>query len=522
MNTLPLNFQFDQRDPATSLQTGMAPGLQVQSASVEGPFASDLRVAMTLQTNQVEGEGLPLAGDGLPVAETGDLDLSASLEVGLPGLELPEVSGEQVAPELLTAAPMTAADLAALETDSGLPPVSMLMAPTEGEAIITAGPTQSPAQEIQPVLPVQASAGAGNESAAFAAQTALDEIALRQSMTAGAATGATMTADEPAMMPGVEMNSQALAAGTSGAAMNATSLRRTISGIDQRPVAQNDTAELSGMNLLSEDGVVEVSELTQPLAKAAPQNAELTQRSLTRPVPEAALDSGARVIRSVAELSEMAGREASPDFRRDAMSIAAAERAAQADLLVPNADAGADSATELLNAPRTGTAIQAPSGTSLMTLTGSSDAAGRPTLTMNTAMGQPGFESEFASRVRWLVGQDANRAEIKLNPANLGSIEIRISTEEDKASVTIFAQNAATREIIEQSLPRLREALANSGLSLAEGHVSDQQFGHRDGGDRTSGAGNGAWGGEVADHDDESPAMAVNTRAPVGLVDTFI
>lgn len=88
--------------------------------------------------------------------------------------------------------------------------------------------------------------------------------------------------------------------------------------------------------------------------------------------------------------------------------------------------------------------------------------------------GTAAWEDEFSGQVRWLSQTDLSKAQITLKPADLGSIEIRIVSTDDKASVSFVAANSSTRDVIENSLPRLRELLAGHGLTLTDTSVSHQ------------------------------------------------
>lgn len=79
-----------------------------------------------------------------------------------------------------------------------------------------------------------------------------------------------------------------------------------------------------------------------------------------------------------------------------------------------------------------------------------------------------------SSRVVWMAREGVQQAELRLNPSNLGPVEVRLNINNDQASVTFLAQNAATRDALEQAMPRLRESLAENGLSLSHSEVSQQ------------------------------------------------
>ncbi|MBV1928980.1 MAG: flagellar hook-length control protein FliK [Gammaproteobacteria bacterium] len=96
--------------------------------------------------------------------------------------------------------------------------------------------------------------------------------------------------------------------------------------------------------------------------------------------------------------------------------------------------------------------------------------------TLQTPAGQPGWDVEVGNRIRWMVGQNNTGVELRLNPPELGSIEVKVATEGERTSVTFFAANPAARDALELALPRLREMFADSGMQLANADVSDQSL----------------------------------------------
>lgn len=100
----------------------------------------------------------------------------------------------------------------------------------------------------------------------------------------------------------------------------------------------------------------------------------------------------------------------------------------------------------------------------------------KPSHTISTPAGQAGWGQEVSTKVTYMIKNDQQVAELRLNPASLGVVEVRISTDNDKAEVTFFAQNAATRELIEAAMPRLRETLSANGVSLEQVMVSDESL----------------------------------------------
>ncbi|MFC1747555.1 flagellar hook-length control protein FliK [Pseudomonadota bacterium] len=122
-------------------------------------------------------------------------------------------------------------------------------------------------------------------------------------------------------------------------------------------------------------------------------------------------------------------------------------------------------------------------------LAGLSQQVGRPALSATTdvrpmpmqsyipsQLHDPQWQSDFSQRISMLARNGNQTAEIRLNPANLGPIEVRVVMNDDQASISFSSQSGAVREAIEASLPRLREMFSSSGLQLADTQVSDQSL----------------------------------------------
>ena len=93
-------------------------------------------------------------------------------------------------------------------------------------------------------------------------------------------------------------------------------------------------------------------------------------------------------------------------------------------------------------------------------------------VTIAAPVGQPGFAEEVAGKlVHVVLRQD--RAELRLNPAELGPVQIRIDVDGSSTQLTIVATQPATREALEHALPHLRELLAAHGIALGQASVHD-------------------------------------------------
>jgi flagellar hook-length control protein FliK len=109
-------------------------------------------------------------------------------------------------------------------------------------------------------------------------------------------------------------------------------------------------------------------------------------------------------------------------------------------------------------------------GTDRTSATQMAQAPGRPP-DMRAPLGSTAWADELGARVTWMVDRGEQVASLRLSPENLGPVEVRIAVREGETSVWFGATHAETRAALEQSLPRLREMLGASGLSLADAGV---------------------------------------------------
>ena len=82
--------------------------------------------------------------------------------------------------------------------------------------------------------------------------------------------------------------------------------------------------------------------------------------------------------------------------------------------------------------------------------------------------------SAIGERVMMMISQSKQEVQIRLDPAELGSIFIKAHVHQDQVQLNIQTQAGLSKEIIEQNMPRLREQLAQQGLQLGEANVEQQ------------------------------------------------
>lgn len=132
---------------------------------------------------------------------------------------------------------------------------------------------------------------------------------------------------------------------------------------------------------------------------------------------------------------------------------------------------------------------------------------------------------QLGERLALMVRGDIQQATIRLDPPELGMMDVRITVQNDQTQVQIIVQNPQVREALESQSIRLREFLEQQGLSLAKLDIRDESSARQqasgDGGDQSNDSGSDATGGKPGDADsaDES---TVEVAWGQGLVDHFV
>ena len=110
---------------------------------------------------------------------------------------------------------------------------------------------------------------------------------------------------------------------------------------------------------------------------------------------------------------------------------------------------------------------------------------------------------QLRERVQLMVRQNVQVAEIRLDPAELGQMQIRVNLQQEQATVQFIVQQQQAKELLEQQMPKLREMLQQQGIQLGEGQV--QQQARQDRQERQS---TEQHGGRSASSGDDTPGAA--------------
>lgn len=82
--------------------------------------------------------------------------------------------------------------------------------------------------------------------------------------------------------------------------------------------------------------------------------------------------------------------------------------------------------------------------------------------------------AQVGERILMMINQGKQEVSIRLDPAELGSMTIKLQIQQEQVQLTIQTQAGLSRDIIEQNLPRLREQLLQQGINLGETSVEQQ------------------------------------------------
>ncbi|MDR0529559.1 MAG: flagellar hook-length control protein FliK [Zoogloeaceae bacterium] len=100
-------------------------------------------------------------------------------------------------------------------------------------------------------------------------------------------------------------------------------------------------------------------------------------------------------------------------------------------------------------------------------------ASGTNSAALSAPVASEAWGRQLGEQMLWMVKNDLHTAQIKLNPAHLGPLSITLRLEGDQATARFVAATPEVRQAIEDAMPRLREMMAASGVSLAQTDVGE-------------------------------------------------
>lgn len=124
---------------------------------------------------------------------------------------------------------------------------------------------------------------------------------------------------------------------------------------------------------------------------------------------------------------------------------------------------------------------------------------------------------KLQERINIMLSKNIQRADIRIDPPELGQLQVRVNMNSEQASVQFQVQSQQAREVIENAMPRLREMLEQQGVALADTDVKEQQQGSSSDQQHQSGAGSEA-------EEEQQYQIAMDNGKPVALgsVDFYV
>ena len=133
---------------------------------------------------------------------------------------------------------------------------------------------------------------------------------------------------------------------------------------------------------------------------------------------------------------------------------------------------------------------------------------------------QAAWGAALAQQVTAAAVAATRETTVRIKPDGLGPIDVRVSVASGHVDVRFAIEHPVTVNMVRDALPDLQRMLAQSGLSLGDAEVAQQNAGNRGQAARGDASGFKA--------SDEEPAAAVRAasgtrpRARVGLLDDFV
>ena len=128
----------------------------------------------------------------------------------------------------------------------------------------------------------------------------------------------------------------------------------------------------------------------------------------------------------------------------------------------------------------------------------------------------PQAPQQIAENVVWMLGKDISEVRIRLNPEDLGPLDVHLKLDGDKLSVRFDMADASVKDIVQTSLPSLATLLSARGLQLDQAQVFSHSRGFQQGQTQAESARGGANG------ESDEPVVRTRVVSRRGLVDDYV
>ena len=137
-------------------------------------------------------------------------------------------------------------------------------------------------------------------------------------------------------------------------------------------------------------------------------------------------------------------------------------------------------------------------------------------------------QQQLGEKIRWMVNARNTMAEIRLDPPELGSMQVRVNVAGDAASVSFVVQSQQAKDALADAMPKLRDMLSEQGIELGDAQVrKDSSSGQENGQQLAGNSHQGQGAGDRGENDgvDDTDGMRVIeqsiSRADKGGIDFY-
>ncbi|MDR5875283.1 flagellar hook-length control protein FliK [Vreelandella gomseomensis] len=196
----------------------------------------------------------------------------------------------------------------------------------------------------------------------------------------------------------------------------------------------------------------------------------------------------------------------------------ATDTSAKANLVVPSTSSDTLlSALSSNNAGQSSGQALAAAGIGQPAPAATTGSAAMPTpAAVSTPVTSPAWPQQLGQQLVQFAQRGGDQlVQMQLHPAELGPLSISLKFGEQGAQAHFLSNHAQVRQVIEQAIPQLREALAEQGIALGDTSVGEQRQSSDEQGMAQSSSGTGGQPG--LDSGEEGNGSAPTLNAPIAL-----
>ena len=137
-------------------------------------------------------------------------------------------------------------------------------------------------------------------------------------------------------------------------------------------------------------------------------------------------------------------------------------------------------------------------------------------------------QQQLSEKIRWMVNARNTMAEIRLDPPELGSMQVRVNVAGDAASVSFVVQSQQAKDALADAMPKLRDMLSEQGIEVGDAQVRKDNSSGQENGQQLAGSSHqGQGAGDRGENDgvDDTDGMRVIeqsiSRADKGGIDFY-